>query len=213
VSKVRLRIAMSLDGFTAGPAQSVENPMGIGGMRLHEWVFPLAVWRRTHGEQGGIDNASSGLLEEVRDACGATIMGRHMFGGAAGPWRVDDPWNGWWGANPPFHHPVYVLTHHPREPLAMDGGTTFHFVTEGYERALELAAQSAGGKDVLIGGGANVARQYLRAGVVDEMTLHVVPVLLGVGEALFSGLDDLYGLKLARTVTADDVTHLVFERR
>jgi len=205
---------MSLDGFVAGPSQSVDNPLGIGGMRLHEWVFPLAVWRAMHGLEGGEVNASSALVEESLANIGATVMGRNMFGGHPGPWKTKEPWNGWWGVNPPFHHPVFVLTHHAREPLRLEGGTTFNFVTGGIQSALEQARRAAAGKDVSLAGGANVANQYLAAGVVDEMEINLVPVLLGSGERLFEGLgDDLHGLELVRTVAAPKVTHLKFARR
>jgi len=214
VSKLRFRISMSLDGFAAGPSQSVDNPLGIGGMRLHEWVFPLAVWRAMHGLEGGEVNASSALVEESLANIGATVMGRNMFGGHPGPWKTKEPWNGWWGVNPPFHHPVFVLTHHAREPLRLEGGTTFNFVTGGIQSALEQARRAAGSKDVSLAGGANVANQYLAAGVVDEMEINLVPVLLGSGERLFEGLgDDLHGLELVRTVAAPKVTHLKFARR
>lgn len=205
---------MSLDGFAAGPSQSVDNPLGIGGMRLHEWVFPLAVWRAMHGLEGGEVNASSALVEESLANIGATVMGRNMFGGHPGPWKTKEPWNGWWGVNPPFHHPVFVLTHHAREPLRLEGGTTFNFVTGGIQSALEQARRAAAGKDVSLAGGANVANRYLAAGVVDEMEINLVPVLLGSGERLFEGLgDDLHGLELVRTVAAPKVTHLKFARR
>jgi len=214
VSKLRFRISMSLDGFAAGPSQSVDNPLGIGGMRLHEWVFPLAVWRAMHGLEGGEVNASSALVEESLANIGATVMGRNMFGGHPGPWKTKEPWNGWWGVNPPFHHPVFVLTHHAREPLRLEGGTTFNFVTGGIQSALEQARRAAAGKDVSLAGGANVANRYLAAGVVDEMEINLVPVLLGSGERLFEGLgDDLHGLELVRTVAAPKVTHLKFARR
>jgi len=214
VSKLRFRISMSLDGFAAGPSQSVDNPLGIGGMRLHEWVFPLAVWRAMHGLEGGEVNASSALVEESLANIGATVMGRNMFGGHPGPWKTKEPWNGWWGVNPPFHHPVFVLTHHAREPLRLEGGTTFNFVTGGIQSALEQARRAAGSKDVSLAGGANVANRYLAAGVVDEMEINLVPVLLGSGERLFEGLgDDLHGLELVRTVAAPKVTHLKFARR
>jgi len=214
VSKLRFRISMSLDGFVAGPGQSVDNPLGIGGMRLHEWVFPLAVWRAMHGLEGGEVNASSALVEESLANIGATVMGRNMFGGHPGPWKTKEPWNGWWGVNPPFHHPVFVLTHHAREPLRLEGGTTFNFVTGGIQSALEQARRAAAGKDVSLAGGANVANRYLAAGVVDEMEINLVPVLLGSGERLFEGLgDDLHGLELVRTVAAPKVTHLKFARR
>ena len=214
MSKLRFRISMSLDGFVAGPSQSVDNPLGIGGMRLHEWVFPLAVWRAMHGLEGGEVNASSALVEESLANIGATVMGRNMFGGHPGPWKTKEPWNGWWGVNPPFHHPVFVLTHHAREPLELEGGTTFNFVTGGIQSALEQARRAAAGKDVSLAGGANVANRYLAAGVVDEMEINLVPVLLGSGERLFEGLgDDLHGLELVRTVAAPKVTHLKFARR
>lgn len=214
MSKLRFRISMSLDGFVAGPDQSVDNPIGIGGMRLHEWVFPLAPWRAMHGLEGGEVNASAAVVDESLANIGATVMGRNMFGGHPGPWNRKEPWNGWWGANPPYHHPVFVLTHHAREPLRLEGGTTFTFVTGGVEPALEQARRAASGKDVSLGGGANAARQYLVAGLVDEMEISLVPILLGSGERLFDGVgDDLHGLELVRTVAAPGVTHLKFSRR
>jgi dihydrofolate reductase len=214
MSRLRFRISMSLDGFVAGPNQSVENPLGLGGMRLHEWAFPLAVFRASHGLEGGEVNESSAVMEESLANIGATIMGRNMFGGHPGSWDTDKPWNGWWGKNPPFHHPVFVLTRHVREPLLLEGGTTFHFVTEGIHAALERARQAAGGKDVALGGGANAARQYLVAALVDEMEISLVPMLLGSGEWLFAGVgSDLHGLELVRTVVAPKVTHLKFTRR
>ncbi|AHG88229.1 bifunctional deaminase-reductase domain protein [Gemmatirosa kalamazoonensis] len=214
MSKLRLRFSMSLDGYLAGPNQSVSEPLGAGGERLHEWVVALAVWREAHGMTGGIDNESSRIVADSNANVGATIMGRNMFGGHPGPWRADAPWNGWWGDDPPFHHPVFVLTHHPREPLALQGGTTFHFVTDGIESALDQARAAAGGRDVSLGGGASAARQYLAAGLVDEMLVSLVPILLGAGERPFDGLgDDLHGLTLARTVATPDVVHLLFERR
>lgn len=205
---------MSLDGFIAGPDQSVENPLGIGGEQLHEWVVALAAWRAPHGLAGGEVNESSKVVEEEQAGIGATIMGRNMFGGHPGPWNPDDPWNGWWGDDPPFHHPVFVLTHHAREPLELKGGTTFTFVTDGIEAALEKAREAARGKDVALGGGADVAQQYLRAGLMDEMEIHLVPVLLGSGERLFEGTGtDLHGLEFVRTVAAPTVTHFKFTRR
>ena len=205
---------MSLDGFVAGPSQSVENPLGIGGMNLHEWVFPLAVWRAMQGLDGGEVNESSRVVEEGLANIGATVMGRNMFGGHPGPWNAAKPWNGWWGTNPPFHHPVFVLTHHAREPLQAEGGTTFTFVTDGIESALAQARRAAGGRDVSLAGGAKAAQQYLVAGLVDEMEIHLVPTLLGRGEGLFDGVgDDLHGLELVRTVATPKVTHLKFARR
>ena len=213
MSKLRLKISMSLDGFVAGPHQSVENPLGIGGMRLHEWVIPLRTWRSAHGMDGGEENESTAVVEQSLENIGATIMGRNMFGGHPGAWDSKDPWNGWWGANPPFHHPVFVLTHHARAPLQLEGGTTFTFVTEGIESALSQARSAAKGKDVSLAGGALAARQFLLAGLVDEMLIHLVPTLLGSGERLFEGAGtDLHGLKLVRTVAAPNVTHLHFAR-
>jgi dihydrofolate reductase len=213
MSRLRFRISMSLDGFVAGPAQSAEQPLGIGGMRLHDWVFPLEAWRRTHGLEGGIVDASSAVIEESLVNVGATIMGRHMFGGPPGPWPANGAWEGWWGRRPPYQHPVFVLTHHARAPLVLEGGTTFHFVTEGIESALAQARAAADGRDVMLGGGAQAARQYLAAGLVDEMELSLVPILLGAGERLFDGLgDDLHGLVPVRTVAAPGVTHLKFAR-
>ena len=214
MSRLRFRISMSLDGFVAGPRQGVDNPLGIGGMRLHEWVFPLKVWRATQGLPGGEANESTRVVEESTANVGATVMGRNMFGGHPGPWEAKKPWTGWWGANPPFHHPVFVLTHHAREPVELEGGTRFTFVTEGIEVALAQARRAAGGKDVSLAGGAKAAQQYLAAGLVDEMEINLVPTLLGSGERLFDGLgDDLHGLQLARTVATPKVTHLKFARR
>jgi dihydrofolate reductase len=161
--RVRFRISMSLDGFVAGPGQSVDNPLGIGGMRLHEWVFPLAAWRSMVGLEGGEVNDSTAVVEASVANIGATVMGRNMFGGQPGPWDRQNTWNGWWGSNPPFHHPVFVLTHHPSDPLELDGGTTFTFVTDGLEAALERARRAAGGKDVAVAGGAAVRRPRRRS--------------------------------------------------
>ena len=213
MSRLRFRISISLDGFIAGPDQSLENPLGIGGEALHEWVFPLAAWRAPHGLEGGETNDSTPVLEEELANVGATIMGRNMFGGHPGPWDEHEPWNGWWGANPPFHHPVFVLTHQAREPLELEGGTTFTFVTDGIEAALAQARRAAGGRDVALAGGANVAQQYLAAGLVDEMQLHLVPTLLGGGERLFDGVgNSLHGLELVRTLATPTVTHLKFTK-
>lgn len=213
MSQLRLKISMSLDGFIAGPSQSLQNPLGVGGMRLHEWVFPLAAWRAMHGLEGGESNISSPVVEASLANIGATVMGRKMFGGPPGPWDTTDPWNGWWGVSPPFHHPVFVLTHHPRKPLALEGGTTFTFVTAGIAAALEQAGRAAGGRDVSLAGGANAARQYLEAGLVDEMEINLAPTLLGDGERLFEGVRDLQGLQLVRTVAAPNVVHLKFARQ
>ena len=214
MSKLRFKISMSLDGFVAGPSQSVENPLGIGGGRLHEWAFQLAEFRALLGLEGGEVNESTTVVKESLAGIGATVMGRNMFGGHPGPWDAKNPWNGWWGVNPPFHHPVFVLTHHAREPLELEGGTTFTFVTDGIKAALEQARQAAGGKDVSLAGGAKAAQQYLAAGLVDEMEINLVPTLLGSGERLFDGVgDNLHGLDLVRTVAAPKVTHLKFVKR
>jgi len=204
---------MSLDGFVAGPDQSVDNPLGMGGMRLHEWVFDLAVFRAQQGLEGGEVNASTPVVEASQANIGATVMGRNMFGGHPGPWDGQQPWNGWWGENPPYHHPVFVITHHPRAPLTLQAGTTFTFVTDGIHSALEQARQAAGDQDITLGGGAHIAQQYLAAGLVDEMQLNLAPVLLGRGERLFPGPgDDLHGLALVHTVATPRVVHLKFAR-
>lgn len=214
MSILRFKISMSLDGFIAGPHQSVENPLGIGGGRLHEWAFQLAAFRQLHGMEGGEVNESTPIIAESLANIGATIMGRNMFGGHPGPWDTANPWNGWWGANPPFHHPVFVLTHFAREPLTLEGGTTFTFVTDGIESALRQAREAAGSKDVSLAGGAKAAQQYLAACLVDEMNITQVPVLLGSGERLFEGVgDDLHGLVLVKTVAADKATHFKFAKR
>jgi len=211
MSRLRLWIAMSLDGLVAGPAQDVDNPLGVGGMRLHDWVFPLAVWREMQGLEGGEVNESTPVVEASMADIGATVMGRNMFGGT-GPWG-DDPWNGWWGDNPPYHHPVFVLTHHPREPLVCEGGTTFTFVTGGIASALDQAKAAAAGKDVLLAGGALAARQYLEADLVDKMDINLVPIFLGEGERLFDNLGlGNPGLVHVATVAAPGVIHLKFER-
>jgi dihydrofolate reductase len=210
MTKLRLQIAMSLDGFVAGPNQSVENPLGEGGMRLHEWAFALEAWRKQHGDDGGEVNPSSAVVEESLANVGAYIMGRNMFGGGPGPWG-DEPWNGWWGDDPPYHTPVFVLTNHAREPLVMQGGTTFHFVTDGIESALEQASEAAGGKDITLAGGANVVRQYLKAGLIDELNINLVPVLLGAGERLFDNVEGAeVGFEVARAIEAPGVTHLMY---
>jgi dihydrofolate reductase len=209
VSRLRFQISISLDGFVAGPNQSEENPLGEGGMQLHEWVFGLAAWRKRQGLEGGEVNTSNTVVEESYENIGATVMGRNMFGGR-GPWG-DDPWEGWWGDEPPFHHPLFVLTHHAREPVTKQGGTTFTFVTDGVESALDQARAAAGGKDVALGGGANVAQQYLKAGLIDEMQLHIVPVLLGDGSRLFDNLGGAeVPLEVTGVVEAPGVTHVSY---
>jgi dihydrofolate reductase len=199
---------MSLDGYVAGPDQDEENPLGRGGLELHEWVFPLREFRETHGEVGGETNASSAVVRERRENVGATIMGRNMFGPIRGSWP-DDSWRGWWGEDPPYHHPVFVLTHHPREPLVMQGGTTFHFVTDDIEPALRQARDAAEGIDVSLAGGASVVNQYLAAGLVDEIDISIAPVVLGSGERLFDGLQPhAIELKQVCSIEAPGVTHI-----
>jgi dihydrofolate reductase len=212
MSKLRLSITMSLDGFVAGPDQSESDPLGVGGMQLHEWLVPLKAFREQHGHEGGEVNESTPIAQEILGGTGATIMGRNMFGGAPGPWG-EDPWSGYWGDDPPFHHPVFVLTGHPREPLEMQGGTTFYFVTDGIESALEQARAAAGGKDVSIGGGASVVQQYLAAGLLDEMLISIVPVILGGGARLFDNLGEPPPqLRQVQAVEAPGVTHIRYAR-
>jgi dihydrofolate reductase len=207
MSKLRFEISISLDGYVAGPNQSEENPLGEGGEQLHEWVFPLAAWREPHGREGGEVNASSPLVEESQSGVGAVLMGRGMFGGGPGPWG-DEPWQGWWGEEPPFRTPVFVLTHHEREPLTL-GATTFSFVTDGIESALEQARAAAGERDVHLAGGAEIARQYLSARKIDQMQLNVVPLLLGDGARLFEdGAGGGCELEQILVVEAPGVTHL-----
>ncbi|MEV4364678.1 dihydrofolate reductase family protein [Nonomuraea sp. NPDC049625] len=211
MSKLRCHISISLDGFVAGPNQSEENPLGEGGDRLHDWVVPLAAFRRAHGGQGGEVNESTPVFEEAIANLGAGVMGRNMFGPIGGGAWGDGQWKGWWGENPAFHYPVFVLTHHSREPVEMEGETTYHFVTDGIESALDHAKKAAGGKDVMLWGGGQVVQQYLAAGLLDELELHVVPVLLGGGSRL---LDNLGGanvrLEQIRAVEAPGVTHLKY---
>ena len=209
MSELRCHISISLDGFVAGPNQSEENPLGEGGVQLHEWVVGLEAWRKPHGMEGGEVNASTEVVQESLENLGATVMGRNMFGGR-GPWG-EEPWDGWWGDEPPFHMPVFIVTHHPRERVVKEGGTTYTFVTDGIESALEQAREAAGGKDVALAGGANVAQQYLTAGLIDELQLHVVPVLLGAGARLFDNLEGAeIGLECTRAVVAPGVTHLKY---
>ena len=211
MSRLRFRIAISLDGYVAGPNQSEENPLGEGGMRLQEWALELAAWRERHGREGGEVNASSKVIERSEENVGAGLMGRGMFGGGPGPWPEDPPWNGWWGETPPFHVPVFVLTHHARPPLELSD-TTFHFVTDGVESAVEQARQAAGGKDVLLSGGAEAAQQCLADGLVDEMQLHLVPILLHTGARLFENVDGVEGFEQIEAIEAPRVIHLTYRR-
>jgi dihydrofolate reductase len=207
MSSVTCHISISLDGFVAGPNQSIEDPIGQGGMRLHEWVFQTDSWHEQHGSDGGERNTDSEVVEEVFEGVGAYIMGRKMFGGGDGPW--DETWTGWWGEDPPYHTPVFVLTHHAREPLEMQGGTTFTFVTGGIESALEQARAAAGDKDVSIAGGASAVRQYLAAGLLDELYLHIVPIVLGAGERLLEDVGDPV-LEPVKVVASPRVTHVKY---
>ena len=209
MSKVRVHIAVSADGYVAGPNQSEENPLGEGGEDLHNWMLKLKAWREPHGREGGEVNENSEILAEANANVGAEIMGRGKFGPpSGGPWG-DDPWMGWWGEDPPFHKPVFVLTHHERAPLTLSD-TTFTFVTDGIESALAQAREAAGGKDVYIGGGADVINQYLAAGLVDELEIHVSPLVLGGGERLFDGVGPDLKLEQLRAVEAPGVTHLKY---
>lgn len=208
MSKVRSHIAVSLDGYVAGPNQSEDHPLGDGGEGLHDWVIALKAWREPHGREGGEVNASSAIIEEADANVGVEIMGRGKFGPpSGGPWG-DDPWQGWWGEEPPFHKPVFVLTHHERDPLTLSD-TTFTFVTAGIDSALAQAREAAGDKDVFIGGGAETINQYLAAGAIDELELNIAPILLGGGERLFDGVGDLK-LEQLRAVEAPGVTHLKY---
>jgi dihydrofolate reductase len=209
MTQLRANLSISLDGFLAGPNASEEHPLGEGGMQLHEWAFALAAWREPHGRDGGEVNASTAVVERSQANVGAVLMGRGMFGGGPGPWG-DEPWEGWWGEDPPFGRPVFVVTNHAREPLVRNGGTTFHFVTDGVESAYAQAREAAGDGDVSLAGGADVTQQALRAGLLDELTLSVVPVLLAGGTRLLDNLGADLRLEQADVVQAPGVTHLSY---
>jgi dihydrofolate reductase len=221
MSRLRVNaLGISIDGFSAGPEQSLENPMGLGGMALHQWVFGTRTFHRMHagftgpliGDQPGREDADDAFAARGFENIGAWILGRNMFGPIRGPW-VDDAWKGWWGANPPYHVPVFVLTHQARASIPMEGGTTFHFVTDGIEAALERAAQAAHGKDVRLGGGANTIRQFLMAGLIDELHVAVSPVVLGRGEPLFPGIDTTrLGYRCTEHVSTAKAMHVVLTR-
>jgi len=200
-------ITTSLDGFVAGPNQTLEEPLGAGGEQLHEWMYSLASFRERHGMPGGEHGPDSDILDESVQRTGAVVMGRRMFSGGEGPWDDDPNPNGWWGDEPPFHVHVFVLTHHPREPLHR-GETAFVFVTEGIEAAVEQARAAAGSRDVAIAGGANVVQQYLRAGILDELQVHVAPVLLGDGVSLFGDLDAPIRLEADRVLDSPQAVHI-----
>ena len=217
----QLRVAsfgISLDGYSAGPDQSLENPLGVGGFEIMKWFFPTRVWTEMHG--GGVDGKSGGetgidnaMAEQGMSGFGAWILGRNMFGPIRGPWPNED-WRGWWGDEPPYHVPVFVLTHHARKPLEMRGGTTFHFVTDGIESALAQAKQAAGAKDIRVGGGVATVRQYLQARLIDELHLAVRPVLLGRGEALFAGIDlPALGYEVTKSTQGERATHVIITRK
>lgn len=212
----RLRVngfSISLDGYGAGPEQSLENPIGIGGMAMHEWAFSTRTFQRMHGGEGGALGADEDFAAAGFANVGAWILGRNMFGPVRGPWP-DDAWKGWWGDSPPYHVPVFVLTHHPRASIEMAGGTTFHFVSEGIHVALARARAAAAGKDVRVGGGVSTIRQYLNAGLVDEMHLVLTTVLLGKGEALLAGIDlPALGFECTRRVATEHATHVVLTKR
>lgn len=214
MSKLRVQsFTLSLDGFGAGPGQDLHNPLGVRGPELMEWFFHTRVWRRMHGEGEGETGVDNTMAEQGFDGIGAWILGRNMFGPIRGPWP-DEGWKGWWGEEPPYHAPVFVLTHHPRPPLRMAGGTEFHFVTEGIHTAWAEASAAAGGRDVRLGGGVSTVRQYLRAGLVDEMHLVIRPVLLGSGEPFWEGLDlRALGYACTRQVGGERATHVFLQRR
>jgi dihydrofolate reductase len=201
-------ISMSLDGFVAGPRPSLEDPLGVGGMQLHEWAFRLSAWRAQHGLEGGETDVDSHLVEQHLAATGAVVMGRRMFSGGEGAWQDDPNARGWWGDDPPFHVPVFVVTHHEREPLPMEGGTTFTFVVDGVESAVEQARAAAEARDVSIAGGASVVQQCLEAGLLDELTVHVAPVLLGRGTRLFADTDRQRRLEIVEAIAATAATHI-----
>jgi dihydrofolate reductase len=213
MSKVKVAaFSISIDGFGAGPRQDLRNPLGVRGLELHAWFYPTEAFKKVHGESGGSKGADNDVAVESFENIGAWILGRNMFGPVRGAWK-DDSWKGWWGDNPPFHVPAFVLTHHARPALAMEGGNTFYFVTDGLDAVLNKAKAMAGGKDVRIGGGVSVVRQYLMAGQIDEMHLAIAPVLLGEGENLFSGINlAQLGYTVFRTVRGENATHVFIKR-
>jgi dihydrofolate reductase len=213
VAKVRVAgFSLSIDGFGAGPGQSLENPLGERGKELHQWAFGTRTFRSMFGQVGGSDGVNDDFARRAMDGFGAFILGRNMFGPIRGPW-TDGDWKGWWGPNPPYHATTIVLTHHAREPIEMEGGTTFHFVTDGIEVALERARSAAAGRDIKIGGGVSTVRQYLQAGLIDELHFAVSPVVLGRGEALFPGIDfPSLGFRVTETVSTEDAMHIVLAK-
>ena len=214
MSKVRVAaFSVSIDGFGAGPRQSLENPLGVRGTELHGWFFQTEVFQKVHGASGGSGGIDNDFARQSFENVGAWILGRNMFGPIRGAWQ-DDSWKGWWGPNPPYHTPVFVLTHHARPTLAMEGGTTFHFVTEGLESAMKQAKAAADGKDVRIGGGVSTIRQYLTAGLIDEMHVAMSPVLLGEGEHLLGGINlPQLGFTATRVVAGENATHILLKKK
>jgi dihydrofolate reductase len=210
MGKVFADISVSLDGFVAGPKPTLEDPLGKGGEQLHEWILRLAAWRKPHGKPGGEAGPDNDIMKESTANTGAVIMGRKMFSGGKGPWKDDPNADGWWGDNPPFHVPVFVLTNHPREKVIKEGGTTFMFVTDGAESTLSQAKSAAGDKDISIAGGANAIQQFIKAGLLDELQIHIVPVLLGGGVRLLENLGDPK-LEKIRVIDSPLVTHLKFK--
>jgi dihydrofolate reductase len=214
MSKLRVAsFSISIDGYGAGPNQSLEQPLGVGGNKLHTWFLATQVFRAAHGQGGGeADSLDNAFAQRGFDNLGAWILGRNMFGPVRGPWP-DESWRGWWGDEPPYHVDTFVLTHHGRPPLVMAGGTTFHFVTGGIHEALERARKAAKGRDIRLGGGVSTIHQYLRAGLVDEMHVAISPVLLGTGEALFEGIDLLQlGFTCVEHVASPRATHVVLRK-
>ncbi len=213
MSKLRVNaFGVSIDGYGAGPGQNLENPMGIGGMALHEWVFPTRTFQKMFGKEGGVTGVDDDFASRGFENIGAWILGRNMFGPVRGPWP-DESWKGWWGENPPYHCPVFVLTHHARAPITMEGGTTFYFVTEGIQAALQRATAAANGKDIRVGGGAATVQQYLRAGLIDYVHLAVAPVLLGSGEQFFGHLDlPKLGYRCTERICTEKATHVVLTK-
>jgi dihydrofolate reductase len=214
MSKLRvLSFAVSLDGYGAGPDQSLENPLGVRGPELMDWFMHTRVWRKMWGQEDGETGVDNGIAEQGFEGIGAWILGRNMFGPVRGPWP-DESWKGWWGDEPPYHTPVFVLTHHPRAPLTMAGGTAFRFVTEGIHAALEQARAAAGGRDIRLGGGVSTVRQFLQAGLIDDLHLAMRPVLLGAGEHLFSGIDaHALGYECANSVAGERAAHVFLRKR
>lgn len=214
MTKVRVHaFTISLDGYGAGPNQTLDNPLGVGGMGLHEWLFPTRSFHQMQGEQGGESGTDDDFVARGTANIGAWILGRNMFSPLRGPW-LDESWTGWWGENPPYHVPVFVLTNHARPSITMQGGTVFHFVTGGIHQALEEATCAANGLDIRIGGGANVIRQYLQAGLIDEMHIAIAPVLLGTGEHLFKGIDTVaLGYECTESRPTAKVQHFVLTKR